>query len=123
MHTKALPSIAQIPALPLQLRSIRRKQSLSSEYFRDIEKVNHMIYHILPPETWKTAQSNHGYTPQAFPEDGFIHCSDLYQVEKTANTIFHEASDLLVLEIDPQRTGIRLVYENLEGGQMTFPHL
>jgi len=49
---------------------------------RDIEKVNHMIYHILPPETWKTAQSNHGYTPQAFPEDGFIHCSDLYQVEK-----------------------------------------
>jgi uncharacterized protein (DUF952 family)/protein-tyrosine phosphatase len=82
-----------------------------------------MIYHILPPETWKTAQSNHGYTPQAFPVNGFIHCSDLYQVEKTANTIFHEAFDLLVLEIDPQRTGIRLVYENLEGGQMTFPHL
>jgi len=82
-----------------------------------------MIYHILSPEAWKTAQSNHGYTPQAFSKDGFIHCSDLYQVEKTANTIFHEATELLVLEIDPQRTGIPLVYENLEGGQMTFPHL
>jgi uncharacterized protein (DUF952 family) len=82
-----------------------------------------MIYHILSPEAWKTAQSNHGYTPQAFSKDRFIHCSGLYQVEKTANTIFYEASDLLVLEIDPQRTGIPLVYENLEGGQMTFPHL
>ena len=76
-----------------------------------------MIYHILYPEAWKTAQSNHGYTPQAFSKDGFIHCSDLYQVEKTANTVFHEATELLVLEIDPQRTGIPLVYENLEGGR------
>jgi uncharacterized protein (DUF952 family)/protein-tyrosine phosphatase len=82
-----------------------------------------MIYHILSPKAWNAAQSNHGYTPQAFLQDRFIHCSDLYQVEKTANTIFHEAPELLVLEIDPQRTGILLVYENLEGGQMTFPHL
>jgi uncharacterized protein (DUF952 family)/protein-tyrosine phosphatase len=82
-----------------------------------------MIYHILAPEIWEAARANHGYTPEAFPKDGFIHCSDLYQVEKTANTIFHDIPKLLVLEIDPKRTGIPLVYENLEGGHMTFPHL
>ena len=82
-----------------------------------------MIYHLLTPAAWQKAQAEHGYTPEAFAQVGFIHCSDLYQVQNTANHFYRELPELLVLEIDPKLTGLPLVYENLEGGAMTFPHL
>jgi len=74
-----------------------------------------MIYHILSPQSWSEALTNRGYTPDDFAKDGFIHCSDLYQVEKTANEFYHEQPELLVLEIDPKHSLLPLIYENLEG--------
>jgi hypothetical protein len=44
-------------------------------------------------------------------------------VEKVANNLYRELPALLVLELDPKLSGLPLVYENLEGGHMTFPHL
>lgn len=82
-----------------------------------------MIYHITTQSEWQQAQTSGTYIPAGFAADGFIHCSDLYQVADTANRFYPAAKDLVVLEIDPTLTGAELVYENLEGGEMLFPHL
>jgi len=63
------------------------------------------------------------YVPSGFEKDGFIHCSDHYQIKSTANRLFRETPQLIVLEIDPNLTNAELVYENLEGGEMPYPHL
>lgn len=82
-----------------------------------------MIYHITTHTEWQQAQKNGEYIPKAFPSDGFIHCSDHYQIEDTANRFYTSTPDLIVLEIDPDKLVAPLVYENLEGGEMTFPHV
>ncbi|HOA21046.1 MAG TPA: DUF952 domain-containing protein [Anaerolineaceae bacterium] len=82
-----------------------------------------MIYHITTSAEWENAKKIGGYTPQAFERDGFIHCSDLYQVEDVANHFYRDLSGLILLCIEPALTGIPLVYENLEGKAMQFPHL
>jgi len=71
-----------------------------------------MIYHITTSAEWENAKKIGGYTPQAFERDGFIHCSDLYQVEDVANHFYRDLSGLILLCIEPALTGIPLVYEN-----------
>jgi Uncharacterized protein conserved in bacteria len=82
-----------------------------------------MIYHITSTAEWENAVKSGGYTPQPFARDGFIHCSDLYQVEEVANHFYRDLPELILLCIDPALTGIPLVYENLEGKAVRFPHL
>jgi len=82
-----------------------------------------LIYHITTKPALKEAQKKGVYIPAAFEQDGFIHCSDHYQVEETANRFYAQVPDLIVLEIDPDKLKAELVYENLEGGAMLFPHL
>lgn len=82
-----------------------------------------MIYHITTLREWEQAQVKGEYVPQAFAADGFIHCSDHYQIEDTANRYYASTPDLVVLEIDTDKLLSPLVYENLLGGEMTFPHV
>ena len=82
-----------------------------------------MIYHLTTLPEWQKAINEGVYIPAAFEKDGFIHCSDHYQIKNTANRYYRETPQLIVLEIDPLLTDAELVYENLEGGEMTFPHL
>ena len=82
-----------------------------------------MIYHLTTLPEWQKAQKEGVYIPSGFEKDGFIHCSDHYQIKSTANRLFRETPQLIVLEIDPNLTNTELVYENLEGGEMPYPHL
>ena len=82
-----------------------------------------MIYHITTEAVWQSALQEQSYIPENFQTDGFIHCSDHYQLESTANRFYNQTPGLIVLEIDPDKLISRLVYENLEGGQMPFPHI
>ena len=82
-----------------------------------------MITHITTQQEWLQAQASGEYIPAGFTAEGFIHCSDLAQVVDTANRYYANAPDLVVLMIDPTRIRAMLVYENLEGGEMLFPHL
>jgi len=82
-----------------------------------------MIYHLTTLPEWQNAQAKGVYIPAGFEKDGFIHCSDHYQIKSTANRFFRETPQLIVLEIDPHLCDVELIYENLEGGEMTFPHL
>ena len=82
-----------------------------------------MIYHLTTLPEWQKALKDGVYLPAGFDTDGFIHCSDHYQIKSTANRYYRETPQLIVLEIDPDLTGAKLVYENLEGGEMPYPHL
>jgi len=82
-----------------------------------------MIYHITQREDWLKALERGIYEPAGFKTDGFIHCSTKEQVLDTARRYYADAEDLVLLCIDPALSGVELVYENLEGGEMLFPHL
>ena len=82
-----------------------------------------MIYHITTRAEWDSAQSQTFYQPQNYQKDGFIHCSDLFQVEEVANRLYARSNELLLLSIDPDLADIPVIYENLEGGEMAYPHL
>ena len=82
-----------------------------------------MIYHIIPRQEWQSALVKGIYEPAGFAKEGFIHCSTRDQLMGTANYLFADAHDLLVLCIDPTLCEAELVYENLDGGEVLFPHL
>ena len=82
-----------------------------------------MIYHLTTLPEWQKALKDGVYLPAGFDKDGFIHCSDHYQIRSTANRFFRDTPQLIVLEIDPLLCEAQLVYENLEGGEMPYPHL
>lgn len=80
------------------------------------------IYHITPRADWERAQPDGAYRAASLQTEGFIHCSTGAQVMATANRYYTGQPDLLLLEIDPLRTGAELRYEGLPGGEQ-FPHL
>ena len=81
------------------------------------------LYHITSEREAREAAQTGKYTPAAFEREGFIHCSYAHQVLATLNRIFRGRTDLVVLEIDPELLGCKVVDENLEGGAELFPHI
>ena len=70
-----------------------------------------MIYHITTQANWKENQNAGFYKPTSFDQEGFIHCSDSFQIEGTANRYYLDAPDLIVLEIDPDKSASKVIYE------------
>jgi len=81
------------------------------------------LYHITSETEAHTAAQAGEYTPAAFDREGFIHCSYAHQVNATLDRIFRGRTDMVVLEIDPEKLGCRVIDENLEGGSELFPHV
>jgi uncharacterized protein (DUF952 family) len=82
-----------------------------------------MIYHIADQQKWAKAKTTGLYTPAAYEKDQFIHCSTKEQVTKTADRFYSANDELLLLEIDQNMVANNLKYENLEGGEIPFPHI
>jgi uncharacterized protein (DUF952 family) len=85
--------------------------------------VSERIFHITTERAWAEANAQHAYTADSLATEGFIHCSKADQVVWVANQRFRGRTDLVLLHIDPSRLDAKVVYENLEGGQMLFPHV
>jgi uncharacterized protein (DUF952 family) len=81
------------------------------------------LYHITSSTAAVDASQRGEYTPAAFGREGFIHCSYAHQVRATLERIFSGRTDLVVLEIDPDKLSCKIVDENLEGGAELFPHI
>lgn len=82
-----------------------------------------MILHITTEGAWAAAKMRGTYTADSLTTEGFIHCSTPAQVVWVANQRFRGRTDLVLLHIDPARVNADVVYENLEGGEMQFPHV
>lgn len=81
------------------------------------------LYHITSEREAREAAQAGEYSPAAFEREGFIHCSYAHQVLATLQRIFRGRTDLVLLEIDPELLGCKVVEENLEGGAELFPHI
>lgn len=82
-----------------------------------------MIYHITTPAAWKKGQDDGRYVPEAFEQDGFIHCSKMDQIVGVGQRYYASQTGLLILGINPDKLTSKLVFENLIGGEELFPHI
>ncbi len=82
-----------------------------------------MIYHITTPAAWKKGQEDGCYLPEAFAQDGFIHCSKQEQIVGVGERYYAGQTGLLILGINPDKLIAKVVFENLIGGEELFPHI
>lgn len=81
------------------------------------------IFHITKRVEWERAEREGSYRTPTLASEGFIHCSLVDQVIRTANRLFRGQTGLVLLEIDTSRVEAEIRYENCEGGQEAFPHI
>jgi len=79
-----------------------------------------VLFHITTRTAWQHAVGVGEYTPASFASEGFIHLSTEAQWPKTHARFFNDASDLVLLVIDPERC-IEIRWEPADGD--SFPHL
>jgi uncharacterized protein (DUF952 family) len=82
-----------------------------------------IVLHITTDTAWAAAKAQGAYTADSLASEGFIHCSTPSQVVWVANTRFRGRTDLILLHIDPSKLAAEVRYENLEGGDLLFPHV
>ena len=82
-----------------------------------------MIFHITSRKAWEAALGAGIYEADSLSTEGFIHCSTADQYIRVANQRFRGRQDLVLLHIDPTRLRSEIRHENLEGGDVLFPHV
>lgn len=82
-----------------------------------------LLFHITTREEWQEQQENGRYVPESLESEGFIHCSTGSQVEETANRLFPDRDQLLLLVIDVSTLGENIKYEKDEETGEKFPHI
>lgn len=80
------------------------------------------IYHIVTPTDWQQYSELPIYEAASLHTEGFIHCSKASQVPGVVERYYSEVPDLLLLHINPEALGEKLVYE-ASTNQELFPHL
>ncbi|MCI4677205.1 DUF952 domain-containing protein [Rhodoblastus acidophilus] len=82
-----------------------------------------LIYKIVAADEWEDARGRGLFEGAAIDRaDGFIHFSTAAQVEETAAKHFAGRDHLLLVAVEEQDLGDKLVYEVSRGGAL-FPHL
>ena len=81
------------------------------------------IYHITQASEWEKALQTGYYEAPSLKEEGFIHCSEAYQVLDTFNRYFAGQTNLVKLFIDTDKLNSQYVQEWSSGAQDTFPHI
>jgi uncharacterized protein (DUF952 family) len=80
------------------------------------------IFHIALRQDWQR-RSITQYIPSGYQSEGFVHCSTRGQIRAVANERFEGRTDLVLLEIDPDRLTSPLVWEDCYETGMDFPHV
>ena len=79
------------------------------------------VYHLVSRALWE-ADPTADYRAPSLDEEGFIHCSNTDQIERSANRFHAGTADLLLLHIDPDLLASPLLDEPAATGQL-FPHV
>lgn len=80
-----------------------------------------IILHITGREQWDGAKQAGIYRGDTLDTEGFIHCSTLQQVIKTANKFFYNQKGLVLLCIDSDKVQAEIKYEGVDND--LFPHI
>lgn len=81
-----------------------------------------VIYHAATLEVWE-ARSADFYQPAQYADEGFVHASSAEQLIGTLHKHYPGRHDLVVLTIDPARLSSKVVWEDLYGSGVEFPHI
>jgi uncharacterized protein (DUF952 family) len=80
-----------------------------------------IILHICSAQTWNEARRRGEYRADSLSTEGFIHCSTLEQVAKTANRFYAGQTGLVLLVIEAERVLAAIRYEAADAD--LFPHV
>lgn len=81
------------------------------------------IYHFTPKQRWQAGKETNNYLPKGFDLEGFIHCSSLHQILRSANKHADKSQEHVLLKINPEALTSKLVFENTSGGTEDYPHI
>ena len=81
------------------------------------------IYHIVHPEWWENFTNKDYYESETLQEETFIHFSTREQVNGTLANYFKGVERIFLLHIDASKLIAPLVFEDLFGIGINFPHL
>ena len=82
-----------------------------------------VIYKIVPAALWHTAEAAGRFDGASIDlTDGFIHFSTAEQARATAARYFAGQEGLMLVAVDADALGDKLVFEPSRGGDL-FPHL
>ncbi len=81
------------------------------------------IIHITRRKLWNEAKRKGIYVSESLDSDGFIHCSDINQVTKVANSLFKGQRDLVLLYINEDKVDAEIKYEDLYNAGEDYPHI
>lgn len=82
-----------------------------------------IIYKICDQKLWASAEKAGVFKGAEIDlADGFIHFSTFDQVSSTLSKHFAGRTDLLLIAVDADSLGEKIVFEEARGG-MLFPHL
>ena len=82
-----------------------------------------IITHFTHRSDWDNAAESGFYTAPSLETQGFIHCSTPEQVTGVADRIARDWDDTVLIWIDEAKVEATITYENLEGGDVLFPHM
>ncbi len=82
-----------------------------------------IIYHVTTAADWKAAQQKGFYEHPSLKDEGFIHCSQDYQVAGVLERYFTGKTDLVKLVIDTDKLTSKFVFDWSPSTADTFPHV
>jgi uncharacterized protein (DUF952 family) len=79
-------------------------------------------FHLAPRQVWETQQSGATYTPEQFPVEGFIHCTDGEASVIAVGNRYYRADprEMVCLSIDCDLVQAPIRYEDAE---RIYPHI
>lgn len=80
------------------------------------------VFHLTDPAGWEAAQRSGELVPPGFAEEGFVHCSTEEQLAGTIARHFAGVDELVLLELDQDRLGDALRWEESRPGEV-YPHV
>jgi uncharacterized protein (DUF952 family) len=88
------------------------------------EFLSDFILHITTRIAWSAAPKRGQYVADSLSGQGFIHCSQVRQVLRVANSVYFGQHGLVLLVIDPARLTSELRWEpGVDLASELFPHI
>ena len=81
------------------------------------------VYHLVSPAWWETFVNKDYYESETLSAEKFIHFSTREQVNGTLANYFRGVKRIFLLHIDTTKLTSPLVFEDLFGTGINFPHL
>ena len=81
------------------------------------------IYHVTTLKEWEAAKIKNEYTPVAYEQDGFIHCSIEKQIPGVLDRFYKGQTGLVKLKIEKERVQRPVLFELAVDLDELFPHI